>query len=170
MHLGWQFTTVEQNPTLAAADVVLVLDSDVPYIESNNKPSDDATLYVIDNDPIKAGMSLWHVPARRSAAANSKVAVAQLAGADTCVAPVLSIAEVAASPQFVARGVVGEAVHPTEGAVAQLAPLLAGMARPAEGEPVMLPDMTRTDTEHLLNEAGVDGETVARWVARQVVA
>ena len=79
MHLGWQFTTVEQNPTLAAADVVLVLDSDVPYIESNNKPSDDATLYVIDNDPIKAGMSLWHVPAKRSAAANSKVAVAQLA-------------------------------------------------------------------------------------------
>ena len=42
MHLGWQFTTAEQNPTLAAADVVLVLDSDVPYIESNNKPSDDA--------------------------------------------------------------------------------------------------------------------------------
>jgi acetolactate synthase-1/2/3 large subunit len=78
MHLGWQFTTVEQNPTLAAADVVLVLDSDVPYIESNNKPSDDAALYVIDNDPIKSGMSLWHVPARRSAAANSKVAVTQL--------------------------------------------------------------------------------------------
>ena len=96
--------------------------------------------------------------------------VAELAGADTCVAPVLSIAEVAASPQFVARGVVGEAVHPTEGALAQLAPLLAGMPRPANGEPVMLPDMTQTDTEHLLKEAGVDGETVARWVARQVVA
>jgi alpha-methylacyl-CoA racemase len=96
--------------------------------------------------------------------------VAELAGADTCVAPVLSIAEVAASPQFVARGVVGEAVHPTEGAVAQLTPLLAGMPRPARGEPVTLPDMTQTDTEHLLKEAGVDGETVARWVARQVVA
>jgi len=97
--------------------------------------------------------------------------VAELAGADTCVAPVLSIAEVTASPQFVARGVVGEALHPTEGAVAQLAPLLAGMARrPASGGPVALPDMTQTDTEHLLKEAGVDGETVARWVARQVVA
>ena len=79
MHLGWQFTTVEQNPALAAADVVLVLDCDVPYIESNNKPSDDAALYVIDIDPIKSGMSLWHVPARRSAAANSKVAVEQIA-------------------------------------------------------------------------------------------
>ena len=96
--------------------------------------------------------------------------VAELAGANTCVAPVLSIAEVTASPQFVARGVVGRAVHPTEGALPQLAPLLAGMARPAGGEPVALPDMTQTDTEHLLKEAGVDGETVARWVARQVVA
>ena len=93
-----------------------------------------------------------------------------LAGADTCVAPVLQISEVSASPQFVARGVVGDAVHPTEGAVQQLAPLLAGMARPSSGEPVVLPDMRHTDSEHLLKEAGVDGETVARWVARQVVA
>jgi alpha-methylacyl-CoA racemase len=94
-----------------------------------------------------------------------------LAGADTCVAPVLEIAEVAALPQFVARGVVTSAVHPTHGAVAQLAPLLAGMERPEPGgAPVALPDMTQTDTEHLLKEAGVDGETVARWVARKVVA
>jgi len=93
-----------------------------------------------------------------------------LAGADTCVAPVLDIAEVTTSPQFAARGVVGEAEHPTEGALRQLAPLLAGMARLPAGIPVVLPDMAQTDTEHLLKEAGVDGETVARWVARQVVA
>ncbi|HEX4433335.1 MAG TPA: CaiB/BaiF CoA-transferase family protein [Acidimicrobiales bacterium] len=93
-----------------------------------------------------------------------------LAGADTCVAPVLEIAEVAALPQFVARGVVTSAVHPVEGTVAQLTPLLAGMTRPAAGAAVQLPDMTATDTEHLLKEAGVDGETVAGWVARKVVA
>jgi alpha-methylacyl-CoA racemase len=93
-----------------------------------------------------------------------------LAGADTCVAPVLSIAEVTESAQFVARGVVASASHPTEGALRQLAPLLAGMAQPEGGAPVALPDMTQTDTEHFLKEAGVDGETVARWVARQVVA
>jgi len=57
-----------------------VLDTDVPYIESDNKPSPDATLYVVDIDPLKPSMSLWHVPARRSAAANSKVAVKQIAG------------------------------------------------------------------------------------------
>jgi alpha-methylacyl-CoA racemase len=96
--------------------------------------------------------------------------VADLAGADTCVAPILQIAEVAAAPQFAARGVVTEAVHPTEGTVRQLVPLLAGMERPARDAATQLPDMTQTDTEHLLKEAGVDGETVAGWLARQVVA
>ncbi len=91
-----------------------------------------------------------------------------LAGADTCVAPVLEVSEVAAHPQFAARGAVAGAIHPTEGTFSQLAPLLAGMPRP-DG-PASLPDMTQTDTEHLLKEAGVDGETVARWVGRRVVA
>jgi hypothetical protein len=80
---------------------------------------------------------------------------------------------VASYPQFAARGVVGTAWHPVEGALSQLAPLLAGMERRSAsgaGTPVPPPDTTQTDTEHLLKEAGVDGETVARWVARQVVA
>jgi len=94
--------------------------------------------------------------------------VEALAGADTCVAPVLEVGEVAGHPQFSARRVVGAASHPTEGELRQLAPLLAGMPR-AEG-PVALPDLSQTDTEHLLKEAGVDGETVAGWVARGVVA
>ncbi len=52
----------------------------------------------------------------------------------------------------------------------QLAPLLAGHGprrAAAVACPTWRPD---TDTEHLLKEAGVDGETVARWVARGVVA
>jgi alpha-methylacyl-CoA racemase len=94
--------------------------------------------------------------------------VEALAGADTCVAPVLGVAEVSSDPQFAARGVVQAATHPTHGEVAQLAPLLAGMERP--DPPVALPDMTQSDAEHLLKEAGVDGETIAGWVARRVVA
>ncbi len=94
--------------------------------------------------------------------------VEALAGADACVAPALEISEVTTHPQFAARGVVTHATHPTEGTFSQLAPLLAGMPRPVAPSP--LPDMARTDTEHLLKEAGVDGETVARWVGRRVVA
>jgi alpha-methylacyl-CoA racemase len=91
-----------------------------------------------------------------------------LAGADTCVAPVLAVREVVEHPQFQARRVVGAAKHPTQGEIRQLAPLLAGMPRP-EGV-VALPDMGTTDTAHLLKEAGVDGETVRRWLAQGVVA
>ncbi len=94
--------------------------------------------------------------------------VEALAGADTCVAPVLEVSEVAGDPQFAARGAVTVATHPTEGELRQLAPLLAGMPMP-DGL-VALPDMAQTDTEHLLKEAGVDGETVARWVSKRVVA
>ena len=81
MHRGWQFTTAEQNPLLAEADVVLIVDCDIPYIEASSRPSPDAAIYVVDIDPLKQYMSLWHVPARRSAAANSKVALEQIAAA-----------------------------------------------------------------------------------------
>src|SRR5262249_30546017 len=88
MHRGWQFTTAEQNPLLAEADVILIVDSDIPYIFANSRPSPDAVIYVVDIDPLKYGMSLWHVPARRSAAANSKVALEQIAAAvRTLLAP-----------------------------------------------------------------------------------
>jgi alpha-methylacyl-CoA racemase len=93
-----------------------------------------------------------------------------LSNADTCVAPVLDVAEVASHPQFAAREVVTTARHPTEGTFRQLAPLLAGMPRPAEGETVELPHPGRTDTEHLLKEAGIDGETIERWVEKRVIA
>jgi alpha-methylacyl-CoA racemase len=91
-----------------------------------------------------------------------------LGNADTCVAPVLAPAEVGSDAQFAARAVVSSASHPTHGEFSQLAPLLAGMHRPSP--PVALPDPHATDTEHLLKEAGVDGQTVTRWIQRQVVA
>jgi alpha-methylacyl-CoA racemase len=91
-----------------------------------------------------------------------------LASGDTCVAPVLEVGEVVTDPQFLARQVVGVASHPEHGELRQLAPLLAGM--PQHEGVVELPDPGQSDTEHLLKEAGVDGETVARWVAHGVVA
>ena len=91
-----------------------------------------------------------------------------LAGADTCVAPVLEVSEVAADPQFAAAGCGDGATHPRQGAFGQLAPLLAGMD--GRGGHRHYRDPGVTDTEHLLKEAGVDGETVAAWVAKGVVA
>ena len=71
----YQFTTSEQNPVLARADVILVVDSDVPWIHATSRPSPDAAIYDIDIDPLKASMSMWHIAARRFAAADSKVAL-----------------------------------------------------------------------------------------------
>jgi acetolactate synthase-1/2/3 large subunit len=79
LHAGYQFTTSAQNEVLAAADVILVLDSDVPWIHATSRPALDAAIYVVDIDPVKAGMTMWHVPARRIAGADTKVAVEQIA-------------------------------------------------------------------------------------------
>lgn len=55
--------------------------------------------------------------------------VAELAGKDTCVSPVLSIAEVARDPNHVARGSIADASHPEHGSFRQVGPVLAGSAR-----------------------------------------
>jgi acetolactate synthase I/II/III large subunit len=79
LHLGYQWNRPEQNPVLAGADVILVLGSDVPWIPGHNRPDGAARIYVVDPDPLKLGMPLWHVPARRYALADLTTAVGQLA-------------------------------------------------------------------------------------------
>jgi alpha-methylacyl-CoA racemase len=94
--------------------------------------------------------------------------IALLADADTCVAPVYAVSEVTADAQFAARGVVTTATHPQQGAVRQLAPLLAGMVR--QTTVVSLPDPGQTQTAELLHEAGVDDGTIRTWITRRAVA
>ena len=55
--------------------------------------------------------------------------VAALADKDTCVAPVLSIAEVARDANNAARGSIVDASHPEHGKFRQVGPVLAGSAR-----------------------------------------
>jgi acetolactate synthase I/II/III large subunit len=80
LHLGYQWNAPEQNPLLAEADVILVLGSDVPWIPGHNRPDRSARLYVIDVDPLKAQLPLWHVPATRYAMADLATALRQLTG------------------------------------------------------------------------------------------
>jgi acetolactate synthase-1/2/3 large subunit len=79
LHCGYQFTTTKQNPALAQADVILVVDSDVPWIPVTNRPAPGAAIYAIDADPLKPTIPTWHIPARRFAAADSRVALGQIA-------------------------------------------------------------------------------------------
>jgi acetolactate synthase I/II/III large subunit len=80
MHSGYQWATRDQNPLLAEADVILSVDADIPWIHVNNRPARDAEIYCVDIDPLKSEMSMWHIPARRFAAANSRLALGQIAG------------------------------------------------------------------------------------------
>jgi len=93
LYQGSQWNEQRQNPVLAEADVVLVIDSDVPWIPLVNRPRPDAVIYHLDVDPLKPQMPLWHIPARRTFCADAATALAQLA--DHLAAAPLDAAEVA---------------------------------------------------------------------------
>ena len=44
--MGISENSPDQNELLAKADLVLVLDSDVPWIPLNNRPAKDCTIYL----------------------------------------------------------------------------------------------------------------------------
>ncbi len=90
-----------------------------------------------------------------------------LADADTCVAPVLAITEVAADPQFAARGAIVEATHPQRPPFRQLGPLLAGTPRQ---DRYRLRDATLTDTPALLAGAGLTSAEIDGLLAEGVIA
>jgi alpha-methylacyl-CoA racemase len=90
-----------------------------------------------------------------------------LADADTCVAPVLDIAEVAADPQVAARGAIVDATHPQRSPFRQLGPLLAGTPR---HDRYALRDATLTDTPALLADAGLSSAAIETLLADGVIA
>lgn len=78
LYQGNQWNEQRQNPVLEAADAILVIDSDVPWIPKVNRPRRDAVIYHIDVDPLKQQMPLWHIPARRTYRADAATALGQL--------------------------------------------------------------------------------------------
>jgi acetolactate synthase I/II/III large subunit len=108
MYQGCQWNEPRQNPLLAEADVVLVIDSDVPWIPTVSKPRGDAKIWHIDVDPLKQDMPLWSIPARRVFRAHAETALAQLnAGLDRISLDVARIGERRAHYGKPARGAEG---------------------------------------------------------------
>jgi acetolactate synthase I/II/III large subunit len=77
MHCGYLWNSQEQNDLLGKADVVLILDSDVPWIPLKNKPSENCKIYYIDVDPLKEQMPLWYIPSKQFFRADSYTALQQ---------------------------------------------------------------------------------------------
>jgi acetolactate synthase-1/2/3 large subunit len=78
LYLGNQWNTAERNPLLAEADVILVIDSDVPWIPVSNRPNDEATIHHIDVDPLKCQMPLAALSSKFAYQADACTALRQV--------------------------------------------------------------------------------------------
>lgn len=72
-HVGYR-----RNTLVDEADLILMLDVDVPWIVSRVKPRTDARLFHLDCDPLKPDLGFWHFPAERTWQADSLAALEQL--------------------------------------------------------------------------------------------
>ena len=78
LYQGNQWNHPFQNRALAEADFILVVDSDVPWIPTVSKPSEEAAIAIIDVDPLKQSTPLWYIKARQCYRADAATAFAQL--------------------------------------------------------------------------------------------
>jgi acetolactate synthase-1/2/3 large subunit len=78
LYQGNQWNEPVQNAVLGQADAVLVIDSDVPWIPSVNRPGPQARIIHIDVDPLKERMPLWQIPAFLTCRADAGTALLQL--------------------------------------------------------------------------------------------
>jgi len=78
LYAGNHWSEGLKDGTLDGADVVLVLDCDVPWIKSVFRAPEKAKVYHIDTDALKIQMSLFHLPTELSCSVNALVALKQL--------------------------------------------------------------------------------------------
>ena len=79
-HAGWVFGS-QDYPGMAAADVVLVADCDVPWFPSRSRPADDATVIQLAVDPFYSRYPMRSYPCDVPIAAEPAVALPLLAEA-----------------------------------------------------------------------------------------
>jgi acetolactate synthase-1/2/3 large subunit len=72
-HLGYR-----RNAFVGEADLILMIDVDVPWIPSLVSPAVGARIFHIDIDPLKQSLGYWHFPANGTYQSNSLDALAQL--------------------------------------------------------------------------------------------
>ena len=63
---------------LAEADVILAIDTDVPWVDVLGRPAPDATVFVVNEDPLQESLPLWYVPADSFVRADARLALGQL--------------------------------------------------------------------------------------------
>lgn len=73
LHLGYN-----PDELIAEADLIVAVDTDVPWVQARRAPAPNARVYVLDPDPLKEEIPLWYVPANRFVRVDSHLAFTTL--------------------------------------------------------------------------------------------
>ena len=77
-HRGWLSVRYGVHDCIKTADIILVIDCDVPWIPTQCKPSQSAKIVHIDSDPLKQQMPLFYLSAVARYRADSFTALSQI--------------------------------------------------------------------------------------------
>ncbi|KUI64851.1 Benzoylformate decarboxylase [Cytospora mali] len=79
-HPAWLGLRFGRDEYIQTADVILVLDCDVPWIPTGCKPRADARIFHVDCDPLKQMMPVFYIDALQRYRADSLASVEQITG------------------------------------------------------------------------------------------
>ncbi|QEW04500.1 thiamine pyrophosphate-requiring protein [Microbacterium lushaniae] len=68
----------DPHRVIADADVILAIDTDVPWVDAIRTPRSGASVFVVNEDPLQESLPLWYVRADRFIRADSALVLAQL--------------------------------------------------------------------------------------------
>ena len=77
-HRAFLGVGIGRHESITKADVILVIDCDVPWIPTQCRPRTDAKIIHVDVDPLKENMPLHYISAFRRYRADSQTAIRQL--------------------------------------------------------------------------------------------
>lgn len=77
-HPGWVGLRFGRDDVIASADVIVVLDCDVPWIPTGCRPRPDAKVFHVDCDPLKQMMPVFYIDAEQRYRADSLLATQQV--------------------------------------------------------------------------------------------
>ncbi|KAJ4358938.1 hypothetical protein N0V95_002644 [Ascochyta clinopodiicola] len=77
-HPGWLSVRYGSDDAIRTADLILVIDCDVPWINTQCKPAKGTKIIHFDVDPLKQQMPLFYIDAILRCRVNSKISIGQI--------------------------------------------------------------------------------------------
>ena len=77
-HAGWLGTRYGGDESITTADVLLILDCDVPWVNTLRKPQSSAKIFHLDVDPLKQSMLVFYINAQQRYRVDAETAVRQI--------------------------------------------------------------------------------------------